>query len=393
MSERGVFISKDTYPFFEEVYVEFDWFGGFALSQKRKCQLSLHLNFNKKYDNKILEISSSSLVDLGTRLSAMNLSKQTSKGVTSVESAFQSSRVYYCGTGKIGPFPELLFIDGKTCKKIVKGYSMGLHSYEYEYEGLKFNAPDYHISLFYDYLYLNALLEEENRDVANKLIEEGYTAFSDLATKALNSQARSCAIFVSLHKLGLLDQVKDYKSYLELFRVDSETLRRKENSYENVQLLKKKDTVELLSPLVEKQVLKSEVERYYTKYYSHLTNQKYDEYTRLGLYDVEVSTKDVYKLQAVGELVGIRFMGDNACIDVPLDYLEGYELSALPIKELECHDEMYMSREEYRNKVLYPSVGKYNEDILGVLLKDLESVIEEYREQRRLLESVKENYF
>lgn len=40
MSERSVFISKSSYAFFEEVRVNMDWFGGFALSQKRKCQSS-----------------------------------------------------------------------------------------------------------------------------------------------------------------------------------------------------------------------------------------------------------------------------------------------------------------------------------------------------------------
>lgn len=37
MPERSVFISKSTYPYFEEVRVAIGWFGGFALSQKRKC--------------------------------------------------------------------------------------------------------------------------------------------------------------------------------------------------------------------------------------------------------------------------------------------------------------------------------------------------------------------
>lgn len=36
MAERSVFISKTEYPFFEEVRVEFDWFSGFALSQKKE---------------------------------------------------------------------------------------------------------------------------------------------------------------------------------------------------------------------------------------------------------------------------------------------------------------------------------------------------------------------
>ena len=48
MAEKSVFISKVEYPFFEEVHVNIDWFGGFALSQKRKCQIGLHRNIQRK---------------------------------------------------------------------------------------------------------------------------------------------------------------------------------------------------------------------------------------------------------------------------------------------------------------------------------------------------------
>ena len=59
MPERSVFISKSTYPYFEEVRVAIDWFGSFAMSLKRKCQIGIHQNFLAKYpDRKVLEISS-----------------------------------------------------------------------------------------------------------------------------------------------------------------------------------------------------------------------------------------------------------------------------------------------------------------------------------------------
>ncbi len=121
MAERSVFISKSTYPFFEEIHVVIEWFGGFAMSQKRKCQIGLHQNFLAVYpEEKILEISSTSLMSLGAKLSAMNLSKRTKKGITTVESAFQSSRIYSDGSRSAGPFPEYLFLPGKECKKLVK---------------------------------------------------------------------------------------------------------------------------------------------------------------------------------------------------------------------------------------------------------------------------------
>lgn len=121
MAERSVFISKSIYPYFEEIRVSIDWFGGFALSQKRKCQIGLHQNFLVNYpERKVLEISSSSLVSLGAKLSAMNLSKKTRSGITTVESAFQSSRVYRDGYDVIGPFPQYLFMEVRKCKKMVE---------------------------------------------------------------------------------------------------------------------------------------------------------------------------------------------------------------------------------------------------------------------------------
>lgn len=274
MAVRSVFVSKASYPFFEEIYVEFDWFGGFALSQKRKCQIGLHRNFLESYrEHKTLEVSSSSLYSLGTELSAMNLSKRTKEGLTSVESAFQSSRIYGTGDEAIGPFHDYLFLPGKECKKRVKELSKGLHSSRYLFDGMTFHAPAHHISQFYDYLFLNALLEPENQEVREKLLRAGYTAFTDLATKSLNCQARSCAIFVGLVQAGRIDEVKGYESYLKLFRTNEDGNAMGARSYEGVQLLKK-DKVQLRSPVVPCTFRREKVEQYYREHCSLLTNKK-----------------------------------------------------------------------------------------------------------------------
>lgn len=274
MAEKSVFISKAEYPFFEEVHVNIDWFGGFALSQKRKCQIGLHQNFLMEYPKeKVLEISSSSLVSLGAKLSAMNLSKRTQKGITTVESAFQSSRIYSDGAKRIGPFPEYRFLPGRECKKLVKEAAKEMHSYQYELDGLTFYAPAHHISQFYDFLYLNALLEPENEEVKNKLLQEKYTAFTDLATKSLNCQARSAAIFVDLVRAGLIDEVRDYSSYLKLFRTQENGKAIGSESYEHVQLLYK-DKVKLFSPVIPCRFHKAEVEDYYAERCGVLTNRK-----------------------------------------------------------------------------------------------------------------------
>ena len=243
--------------------------------KKRKNQIGLHKNFNVIFPNEqVLEISSSSLYSIGSDLSAMNLKKQTKKGLTTVESAFQSSRIYSTPQGEIGPFPEYLFLTGKECKKIVKEKSLGYHSYRYNFDGMDFFAPDYHISLFYDYLYLNALCEDENHNVAKLLLESGYTAFTDLATLSLNSQARSAAIFISLARCGRIDEIKTYDSFLKLFRTTTDGKAIDMKSYERVQLINNKGVVNLFTPVVCNTFRRAQVETYYSKTCSCLTNKK-----------------------------------------------------------------------------------------------------------------------
>ena len=89
-------------------------------------------------------------------------------------------------------------------------------------------------TLFYDYIYMNALLENKNAEVMIELIEDGYSAFSDLATLSLNSQARNCAIFVGLYRAGLLDEIKNKEFYLRLFRTKEDGTAAPK-AYENAQ--------------------------------------------------------------------------------------------------------------------------------------------------------------
>ncbi len=276
MAQKSVFLSKDSYPFFEEIYVEMDWFGGFALSQKRKCELSLHLNFLRSYPNeKVLEVSSSSLRLIGANLSAMNLSKTTSKGLTSVESAFQSSKVCMDGNRKTGPFPEYLLLPGRECKKLVKEKTRGLQFHSYEFDGVEFVSPVYHISLFYDYLYLTALMEEKNRKLSDALLQQGYTAFTDLATKSLNCQARSCAVFIGVCRAGKMNELRDYDSFMKLFRVKNGGREAGKGAYENIQFLVNGKALPI-SPVVPCTIHKEEIDNYYLKNFSQLTNKKMD---------------------------------------------------------------------------------------------------------------------
>lgn len=270
MAERSVFISKDVYPFYEEVGVQFYYFQGFALSQKRKNQIGLHLNFSEAYpERKVLEICAASLYSLGASLSALNLKKRTKAGITTVESAFQSSRIYG-ENDEIGPFPELLFYPPRECKKLVVEQSCGLPNRHFKFDGMDFYSPDHFRSLFFDFMYLNALCEEENKAVADRLLSEGYSAFSDLATKSLNSQARSCAIFVSLVKNGLINEVREFHSFLRLFRTTADGQPTGKESLENVQLPDAKGWIHP-STTVPCKFTRGDVERWYEMNCSKLT--------------------------------------------------------------------------------------------------------------------------
>lgn len=271
---RSVFKGVPRYPFYEHCDVSCCYFAGSELSQKRKCELSLHMNYNAEYpDIKVLEVSSASLNSLGAKLSAMHLSKRTKKGVTSVESVYQSSRIYSDGTRTVGPFPEYTFLPGKECKKLVKQASLGMNSFQYSFDGMTFYAPDHHVSLFYDYLYLNALLEPENEAVKEELLSGDYMAFTDLASLSLNTQARSAAIFRGLVMAGLIDEVTDYRTYLSLFRTGIDGRAVGPESYEHSPIFHQDHMISLL-PTVPCSVNEDGVEAYYSEHCWILTDRK-----------------------------------------------------------------------------------------------------------------------
>ena len=58
-----------------------------------------------------------------------------------------------------------------------------------------------------------------------------------IVTKSLNCQARSAAIFVSLVRAGLIDEVRDYASYMKLFRTQANGKAAGPQAYECVQIL------------------------------------------------------------------------------------------------------------------------------------------------------------
>ena len=202
MAKRPLFIPVKTgcVPGVEIFEIDFQWFPGMSKSQKQKSVLSLHEASEKYGFSPILEVSSKSLHEVGVSLSAFNLMIETNnkKRVFSVESAFQSSKVFEKG----GPYRDLLDKSSREAKKDPRLKESG------EVVSFNFFGKNFPIepkTFFYDWLYINAL--QKNKHLSDKIV--GFSAFTDIEfnpVKSINCQAYSLALYVSMVHMGVLDK-------------------------------------------------------------------------------------------------------------------------------------------------------------------------------------------
>lgn len=214
MARRPTFLISEEKPYFKEINMQFTYFNGFAFQQKQKSVESLHAAIKKLYpESKVLEISRYSLTELGTKLSAFNLAVSIDGKITTVESAFQSSKVFENG----GPYTDLFYSPSIVSKKDERLSSSG-RLMKFVLLGNEF--PTRPKTFFYDWLYVNAV--SQNTELLTKLSE--YNAFTDIAfnpEKSINCQARSAAICVSLFKKGLLsDALKNKDEFKKIVYSD-----------------------------------------------------------------------------------------------------------------------------------------------------------------------------
>ena len=174
----------------------FTWHPGFARSQKRKNVAALHEAAALAGFSPLLEVSSKSEQALGQSLSAFNLRLEVEGRETSVESAFQGSKVFEGG----GPFTELLFAESREAKRDPRLRASGrLIGFRFEGRDIPL-TPD---TAFYDWLYLSAL-QRQPESLARL---EGHAGFTDIEfnpKRSLNCQARTCALVAALRTRGLL---------------------------------------------------------------------------------------------------------------------------------------------------------------------------------------------
>ena len=160
----------------------FEWFSGFAVSQKQKSIKSLHNAIIKTDVNaKPLEISTKSMENIGTKLSAFNLKINN----YALENIFQSSKVFEKG----GPYLDLLDRLPKEAKRDERLRNSGiLKAFRYQNE----EFPLIPQTVFYDFIYITAIKESFTIDeILN------YNYFTDIEfnpAKSINTQALAAAL-------------------------------------------------------------------------------------------------------------------------------------------------------------------------------------------------------
>lgn len=215
MASRPVFIAQgNPHQLVQEISFDFPWSPGFAPVQKKKNVSALHEAAKKGGIYPALEVSTKSEKKLGQRLSAFNLKIKTEIGYITIESAFQGSKVFKNG----GPYKDIYKMDSRSAKKDDRLKKSG-PLVGFDYFGEKW--PLIPKTAFYDWLYLTAL--EPHQDFLKRLYF--YAAFSDIEfnpNKSINCQARTCALMVSLMKMGSLSfALRSQSEFIAMVASDS----------------------------------------------------------------------------------------------------------------------------------------------------------------------------
>ncbi len=216
MAERPVFVPVDTgFQLIRERPTTFLWHPGMAPSQKKKNVAALHESALRLGITPILEVSTKSDDRLGLRLSAFNLKVEMTEGwAIPLESAYQGSKLFKFG----GPFQDMYGKSGFEIKKDERLKSSG------SLRGFRFDGLEWELepkTAFYDWLYIHAVHREP--DLRGHL--SAYAGFTDIEfnpLKSINCQARSCALYVSLLRRQVLEDVlRNRQVFLDVLSRDS----------------------------------------------------------------------------------------------------------------------------------------------------------------------------
>lgn len=230
MAERPIYIPQDPSSFFVlKEKITFDWYGGFALSQKQKTIRAFHLAAEETFSRdgrfsalnpfKPLEVSSKSENPLGVALSAFNLKFNDNGEEFPVENIFQSAKVFEKG----GPFIDLRGVSPKEAKGDPRLKESGA------LQSFKLGNTEWPLepkTFFYDWIYLNAL--HKHQELAKEVRK--YNAFTDIEfnpKKSINCQACSVALYVALTNAGefekVMSDVEEFKKILSQIQANSKS--------------------------------------------------------------------------------------------------------------------------------------------------------------------------
>ena len=200
MANRPIFTTTtNKKELFKDIGIEFQYFNGFAASQKAKSIVSLHNSAAKKGYKNILEVSTKSDNKLGWQLSAFNLMVDFNiNSKISLECAFQGSKVFDGGI----QYDDLYFVESIKAKKDTRlrnsGNIIGFNYNDIFWE----NEP---ITAFYDWLYINTLYKNYPNIIEELIKFDTFTDIEFNPKKSINCQAKTCATLVSLVRLNLLN--------------------------------------------------------------------------------------------------------------------------------------------------------------------------------------------
>ncbi|WP_065273745.1 DarT1-associated NADAR antitoxin family protein [Phaeobacter gallaeciensis] len=195
MAVRPIFIPRaERGPLVEELPVSINWHGGFSVSQKQKNIAELHSKARELGIYPVLEISTKSPLEVGKRLSAFNLKIEVGGAMKSLESVYQSSKVFeHSGQHEI-----LMDLDPFKAKKEIRRLGQG-RIICFRFLGQEF--PTEPVNAFYDWLYIRAIVPHEKWIRANL----HFAAYSDIEftpSKSVNCQGRAVAEFHALSMRG-----------------------------------------------------------------------------------------------------------------------------------------------------------------------------------------------
>lgn len=185
---------------------EFEWNGGFSITQKQKNIKNLHNSIIKETNKSVLEVSSKGLTQLGKDIGAFSLKYNE----VPLENVFQSSKKFENG----GPYTDLMSVTPKEAKGDERLKNSGkilafcLDGEEWPLE------PK---TLFYDYIYIKALIQNYGYDL--DLTE--YDWFTDIEfnpKKSINCQARTVAIYKLLKMSNKFDVIENKEKWTEFHK-------------------------------------------------------------------------------------------------------------------------------------------------------------------------------